>query len=149
MFCGWRLINSYRRLVTLGPGTLEIDALTAGCWFNGVSVEPLSIAWELHFWLKDDLVAQGLPVETIRSARLEARLELSEVARRAGLTRKKYFGADGQRVDGMVFHRCAIACRSELVTDETVYSAQHEDIEEWPVGWPSSELGATAKRPDE
>jgi hypothetical protein len=146
MFCGWRLVNSFDRLVALGSGTLEIDALTAGCRFNGEPIESLSIAWELHHWLRDDLAAQGLPVEDIRSARLVARLELSEVVRRARVTRAQHFGPGGQHMSGPAFHRCTIACRGEVVTEDAVYEAEYEDVEEWPVGWPAAEPGAAADR---
>ncbi len=142
MFCGWRLVNCYDRLVALGSGTLQINALTAECRFNGEPVEPLSIAWELHHWLREDLAAQRLTIEEIQSARLDARLELSLVARRARVTRAAHFGADRQHVSGPMFHRCSIACRSELATDDTVYCAEYEDVEEWPVGWPAAEPGA-------
>ena len=144
MFCGWRLVNCYNRLVALGSGTLEIDALTAECRFNGAPVEPLSIAWELHHWLREDLAAQGLPVEVVRSARLAARLDLSEVAPQARVTQAAHFGPRGQHVSGPTFHRCSIACRSELATDDAVYAAEYEDVEEWPLGWPDAEPGAAA-----
>jgi hypothetical protein len=130
MFCGWRLIICYARLAALGSGTLEIDALTAGCRFNGEPVEPLSIAWEWHHWLREDLAAQEVPVEAIRSAKLEVRLEFAEAAPRARVTRAAHFGPDGQRVSGPTFHRCAIACRSELATHEAVHVAEYEHVEE-------------------
>lgn len=110
MFCGWRLINSYNRLVALGSGTLDINALTAGCRFNGEPIEQLSIALELQHWLLEDLAAQAVPVEAIRSADLEVRLAFAEVAPRARVTRDAHFGADGRHVGGPTFHRCAIAC---------------------------------------
>jgi hypothetical protein len=139
MFCGWRLVNCYGRLVALGSGVLDIDVLTAQCRLNGQPVEPLPIAWELHHWLREDLAAQGVPIEAVRSARLEVRLEFSEVAPRARVSRTAPFGADGEHFSGPAFHRCAIACRSELTTDEVVYSAGYEDVEEWPLGWPNAE----------
>jgi hypothetical protein len=95
MFCGWRLANCYGRLAALGSGRLEIDVLTAACRFNGVPVEPLSVAWELHHWLREDLTAQGLPVESVRSARLEVRLEFSEIPTRARVTRAAHVGPGG------------------------------------------------------
>jgi len=144
MFCGWRLVNCYARLAALGSGTLQIDALTAGCRFNGMPVEPLSIAWELHHWLREDLAAQGVPVEAIRSANLDVRLEFAEVAPKARVTRAAHFGPDGRHVGGPTFHRCAIKCRSELATDEAAYVAEYEDVEEWPVGWPDAEPDAAA-----
>ena len=118
---------------------MEIDALTAGCRFNGEPIEPLFIACEVQHWLLADLAAQEVPVEAIRSAILEARLAFAEVASRARVTKSAHFGADGRHVGGPTFHRCAIACKSELVTDEAVYVAEYDDVEEWPDGWPDAE----------
>jgi hypothetical protein len=33
-----------------------------------------------------------------------------------------------------------------LTTDEAVYAAEYEDVEEWPVGWPAAEPLAAADR---
>jgi hypothetical protein len=51
MFCGWRLIESKPNLVNLGSGTLEIDAITGQCLFQGKSFEQLTIAEEIRAWL--------------------------------------------------------------------------------------------------
>lgn len=100
MFLGWRLINCEDRIQALGPGRLEIDVLSVDCTFNGQPIESLSIAWELHHWLRNDLASQCIPVDTICSARLEVQLAFSEVGRRDW---------------------CTMECRSEIATDETAY----------------------------
>jgi hypothetical protein len=115
---------------------LEIDALTADCKFNGQAVEQLSIAWELHRWLLDDLAGQGLPVGSIQSARLQARLELTEIPPQARATNAMHLASDGKLATAATLHRCAILCHSDLTTDEGTYSASFQDVEEWPVGWP-------------
>jgi hypothetical protein len=78
MFHGWRLMNCWDRILALGSGILEIDALSAECTFNGQPIESLTIAEELRLWLRDDLAAQGIPLTAIRSARLEVQLELPD-----------------------------------------------------------------------
>jgi hypothetical protein len=78
MFHGWRQFNCWDRLLALGRGTLTIDALSGECVFNGQPIESLTIAEELRLWLRDDLAAQGVPLTAIRSARLEAQLDVTD-----------------------------------------------------------------------
>jgi hypothetical protein len=55
VFCGWRLIESQPNLLKLGSGTLEIDAITGQCVFQGKTTGQLTIAEEIRAWLQQDL----------------------------------------------------------------------------------------------
>jgi hypothetical protein len=100
MFHGWRLINCWDRIQALGSGTLEIDALSAECKFNGQPIESLTIAGELRHWLRNDLAAQGVPLTAIHSARLEVQLHVLDTWP----------------------HCQQMTSRSEIVTDEQIYA---------------------------
>src|SRR5258706_14444154 len=79
MFCGWRLTSFKPKLAELGSGTLEIDALSGRCWFEGNLLGHVDIAEELRAWLHADLAANHVPPKTITNAKLTARLSLSEI----------------------------------------------------------------------
>jgi hypothetical protein len=133
MFCGWRLNNCKNVLAKLGSGTLEIDALTGGCYFNGCPTPELSIAVELREWLKEDLATHKIPYEALSSAHLKADLSFSEIRWSDRRTNEHYF-KEGRTVRTATMHRCVIRCESEVATDEATYSSKYEDLEEWPVG---------------
>jgi hypothetical protein len=137
MFCGWRLINSYRELERLGSGHLSIDALSGNCSFNGSPVEPLSIAYELATWLREDLLAHGIPAESLRHAQLHAELGFSRIDASSRATNDQHIDLGGKPVRKGAFNRVQINCRSEVATDEAVYKSTLSDLEEWPVGWPA------------
>ena len=59
VFCGWRLIESKPNLVNLGSGTLEINALTGQCLFQGKSIRQLRIAEEIRAWMQQDLATNN------------------------------------------------------------------------------------------
>ena len=138
MFCGWRLANSYKDLGRLGSGTLSINVLVGSCRFDGMPVEPLNIAGELHFWLREDLAAQGIPVSALLRAGLTARLSIAAIGPSPRATPVQFLGADGKPVHSGGFYRCEIECESEVVTDEAAYRSHLRDVEEWPVGWPDA-----------
>ena len=136
MFCGWRLANSYRLLASLGTGTLRIDALGGSCEFEGAPVGAPSIAGELQHWLREDFAAQRIPPEGLSRATLTARLIFSEVTPGQRVTNECYLRPDGKAIRSAEFYRCAIACESEIATDEAVYRSCHQDVTEWPHDWP-------------
>ncbi len=135
IFCGWRLINSKAQLVELGSGTIRIDVLSGDCLWDGRPVPSLSIAGEVHLWFLADLEANGIPVEAITRAVLEAKLSFSTIPRGDGVTGEEHF-SDGRLVWSDTVQRCVIRCECEIATDEHVYRSQVDDVEEWPVGWP-------------
>ena len=79
MFCGWRLIGSKPNLVDLGSGTLEIDAITGQCFFQGQIIDQLKIAEEIRGWMQDDLAANKIPIAAVTGARLTVKLSFSLV----------------------------------------------------------------------
>jgi hypothetical protein len=139
MFCGWRLISSKPKLVKLGSGILEIDALTGNSSFNGKSIPELTIAVELREWLKDDLAAHNIPPNALSYARLKADLSFSQISWNDRKDKGElFFSASGGAVRTSTMHRCVMKCESEVVTDEAVYRSTFEDLEDWPIGWPAA-----------
>lgn len=138
MFCGWRLINCYRDLVNLGSGVLTIDALAGTCEFNGRPIPQLSIAFELHAWLQQDLAAHRIPSEAIRQAFLVADLGFSPIEASQRVTPDQHFDHGGRTVRAGPFHRLRIRCESTVETNDASYRSSYEDLEEWPVGWPAA-----------
>jgi hypothetical protein len=139
MFCGWRLNNSKPEVVKLGSGILEIDALTGNCFFDGQSIPELSIAVELREWLKEDLAAHNIPIETLSHARLKVALSFSEISWNDRQAKgEMFFSGNGGAVKTPTMHRCVVQCESEVATDEAVYPSHFEDLEEWPIGWPAA-----------
>ena len=132
MFCGWRLLNCYKEMISLGSGELLIDVPSARCQFNGTAIPSLSIAHELESWYRQELAANKIPVEGIRSATLSARLELQTIDRKRRRTASQYFAADGMPIRSPKLYQCQIECESKIITDETEYQARFADIEEWP-----------------
>jgi hypothetical protein len=65
MFCGWRLIESKPNLLKLGSGTLEIDAVTGQCVFQGETTGQLTIAEEIRAWLQQDLATNKIPIAAL------------------------------------------------------------------------------------
>jgi len=138
MFCGWRLISSKPRLVQLGSGSLEINALTGGCSFDGRQIETLPIAQELQLWLVKELAEYDINPKLLTSACLKVNLSFSLVPWGEGTARAEQFFADGKEIRTTNRHRCEISCESEVVTESSVYRSTQSDIEEWPTEWPNS-----------
>ena len=136
MFCGWRLIGSKPNLVNLGSGTLEIDATTGQCFFQGQIIDQLTIAEEIQTWMQDDLAANKIPVSALVGARLSVKLSFSVVPW-SKHTREVFYSDEGAvRTEKM--NRCAMECDSNVVTDEAVYRAKLTEVQEWPIGWPQT-----------
>lgn len=147
MFCGWRLINSYRDLERLGSGQLSIDALTGSCSFDGRPIEQLSIACELSAWLREDAESHRIPLESLRHAQLHAELGFSQIDGSERTTNDQHMDRGGKPVCKGTFNRVRISCRSEVTTDEAAYTSTFLDLEEWPVGRPANKpLKLTAAR---
>lgn len=137
MFCGWRLHSSKPVLAKLGSGTLEIDALTGNCYFDEHPIPPLAISVELREWLSEDLKEHQIPMEVISRAKLKANLSFREIPWKEKSKREIFFAND-VAIRTASLYRCAIECESEVATDEAVYRSRHEDVEEWPPGWPAT-----------
>jgi hypothetical protein len=137
MLCGWRQIDDKPRLVELGSGTLEIDALTGECTFNGAPIEPLGVASDLRHWLSEDLLAHHIPIAGVQSARVSAALRFSEITSSERTTGGEFY-VRGRSQRSVQWHRCRITCRSEVVAAEVSYTSQYSDLEEWPCGWPAA-----------
>jgi hypothetical protein len=51
--------------------------------------------------------------------------------------RVEMFYVKGKAIQGAQMHRCKFECDSEIVTDARTARTCYEEVEEWPVGWPS------------
>jgi len=138
IFCGWRLTNSFAEIQALGSGTLDIDALSAHCSFNGGSVEPLSIAFELQAWLARDLEAHNIPPSALKEAVLQVSIELNRVPAPSGPKSGFYIGKNGLPIEKGEFFKLAARCRSSIRTDDAHYHSEKLYREQWPVGWPQT-----------
>jgi hypothetical protein len=134
MFCGWRLMNSYEELSSLGSGKLEIDALHLKASFNGLETEALSIAHELHIWLKNDLQANNIPSDALYEAKLAIELEITRVPATKS-QRSFYIGGDGMPIRKGEFFKHIAQCKSTIKTDDAVYESERTHYEQWPVRW--------------
>ena len=136
MFCGWRLIESKPSLLKLGSGTLEIDAITGQCRFEGKTTGPLNIAKEIFAWLRRDLESNEIPIAALTGARLAVELSFSVVPwnERTG----EIFLSDGKVARTPQMNRCIMKCESNVTTDEVVYRSTLIETQEWPIGWPIS-----------
>jgi hypothetical protein len=74
LFCSCRLIESKPNLVNLGSGTLEINAITEQCLFQGESIDQLKIAEEIRGWLRQDLATNKIPLAVLTGAHLAVKL---------------------------------------------------------------------------
>ena len=136
MLCGWRQIFSKPRLLELGNGRLEIDAITGVCRFNGVPVEALPVAVELRLWLAKDLEQHAIPKQELLDATVYAELSFDSVPWDPSADGQ--FFMKGEPVRSGPMHRCVVKCTSRLRTDEREYRGEFNDVEQWPVGWPAA-----------
>jgi hypothetical protein len=138
MFCGWRLIGSKPNLVDLGSGTLEIDAITGQCFFQGQIIGQLTIAQEIRAWMQDDLAANKIPVAALTGARLSVKLSFSLVPWNKHTREVFYSDAGAVRTEKM--NRCTMECDSNVAMEEAVYRSKLTEVQEWPVGWPANNV---------
>jgi hypothetical protein len=47
------------------------------------------------------------------------------------------FYSDGKAVRTEKMNRCLMVCHSDVATDEAIYRSQLQEIQEWPIGWPT------------
>jgi hypothetical protein len=134
MFSGWRLIGSKPNLVKLGSGTLELDAVTGQCFFQGKTIGQLTIAEEIRAWLQQDLAKNKVPIAAVAGARLTVKLSFSVVPWNEPA--KEIFYSDGKAVRTEKMNRCIVQCDSNVITDEAVYRSKLTEVQEWPFGWP-------------
>ena len=134
MFCGWRLIGSKPNLVELGSGTLELDAMTGQCLFQGKTIGQLTIAEEIRAWLEQDLATNKIPIAALTGAHLTVKLSFSVVPWNEPA--KEIFYSDGKPIRTEKMNRCIVECRSNVTTDEAVYRSKLTEVQEWPLGWP-------------
>jgi hypothetical protein len=135
-FCGWEAIFSYRDLVALGSGRLEIDVLHDECSFEGRKIESLPISGALRAWLLNDLAVNRIDCTLLQRANLTASLALSSIDASARIKGGQHL-ANGRVISDGPFHRLEIRCKSEIATDEKIYQSAHEDVEEFPHQWPA------------
>jgi hypothetical protein len=134
MFCGWRLIGSKPNLVNLGSGTLEIDAITGQCLFQGKTIGLLTIAEEIRAWLQQDLATNRIPIAALTGAHLAVKLAFSVVPWNEPT--REIFYSDGKAVRTERMNRCTMECNSRVTTDEAAYRSKLIEVHEWPLGWP-------------
>jgi len=136
VFCGWRLIGSKTNLVKLGSGTLEIDALTGQCIFQGKPIAQLPIAEEIRAWLRRDLAANKILEARLTCARLDVKLSFSQVTWNNHTAEIFYSGGKAVRTEKM--NRCVMECDSNVATRDAVYHSKLTEVQEWPLGWPET-----------
>jgi hypothetical protein len=123
-------------LVDLGSGSLEINALTGQCEFQGKLIAQLPIALELVAWMRQDLETHRIPTALLIRARLSAKLSFSRIPWNTKTNPSFYVGSSPVRTENM--HKCMFECDSEVATSEAVYRAKQTEIQCWPVGWPAA-----------
>ena len=121
-------------LVKLGSGTLELDAMTGQCLFQGKTIGRLTIAEEIRAWLQQDLATNRIPVAALTGAHLTVKLSFSVVPWNEPA--KEIFYSDGKAVRTEKMNRCIVECDSNVTTDDAVYRSELTGVQEWPLGWP-------------
>jgi hypothetical protein len=122
--------------VKLGSGTLEIDAMTGQCCFQGKIIGQLRIAEEIRLWLQQDLATNKIPIAVVTSAHLAVNLSFSVVPWQE--PKGEIFYSDGKAVRTGEMNRCVLECDSNVTTDEAVYRSELREVQEWPLGWPTN-----------
>jgi hypothetical protein len=134
MFCGWRLIGSKPNLVKLGSGTLEINAVTGECLYQGKQIGQLTIAEEIRTWMQRDLAANNIPSAELTGAHLAVKLSFSVVP--WNKTTREVFYSDGKAIRTEKMNRCVMECSSNVTAYDAVYRSELVEVQEWPLGWP-------------
>ena len=116
----------------------DIDVLNLRCHFNGVLVEPISIAHELHAWLSQDLEQHGISPSQIEEATLSVAVDLVRSPKYQGPQGSFYIGKNGKPIEKGEFFRLSAECKSLVRTDEARYESARTHKEQWPVGWPET-----------
>jgi len=131
-------MNSYAELQNLGSGVLTIDAIGPVCTFDGHSIAPLSIAFELNAWLLEDALKHNIQISELSSARLTVTIDLQRSPAPTNPRGSFYIGKNGMPIDKGEFFRLSAKCESEIKLGGATYSASRNHFEQWPVGWPNT-----------
>jgi hypothetical protein len=129
MFCGWRLIESKPNLVNLGSGSLEIDAITGQCLFQGKSIDQLNIAEEIRAWLRQDLATNKIPLAVLTGAHLTVKLSFFRGALERTHEGDFPFGWKSRTHKKM--NRCVMEGDSNVTTNEAAYHSKLIEAQEW------------------
>jgi hypothetical protein len=111
MFCGWQIYSDRDALAHYGSGKFGIDILNQICQHNGLSIPPLIIVSVIRGWLLDDLNANHIPFESLKTVTLQVEIFLDPTVS------VPYFGFDAP-VD--------LRCTGRIVTDDTEYIANYD-----------------------
>lgn len=136
MFCGWRLVNSYKELAKLKTGVLTYDLASQIACFDGVEILPIMICHEIRCFWQEDLARNKVLPEALSSARVRAILKydiIDSSQRRSGVV---HLDKNRHPINGGKFHRCIIKCMCALTTAEKEYVGNTESVAEWPINWP-------------
>lgn len=121
MLVGWRMTEDFEVLAELPDGTLTIDALTGAGSHDVIGPLDLHIAGELQAWLLHRLGISGIPVESISSAIVVARVRTDRVA----TVRKRVVSFD-------------FAVQSTISTGDHRYEGQLHETHHWHSRVPSN-----------
>jgi hypothetical protein len=136
MFCGWRQMSSKNRLVERGSGVLEIDVLTGECFFDEKQIPKLPIATELQISLQRLLTANHIREPIVR-ARLRVKLSFCRIDWEERKNAAEKFYVNGEIIHSKQMHQCRFQCEAEVYQGARIVHSVYEEIEEWPIGWPS------------
>jgi len=136
MFCGWRQMSSKNRFVERGSGLLEIDVLTGECFFDETQIPKLPIATELQLSLQRLLTANRIREPIVR-ARLRVKLSFCKIDWEERKNAVEKFYVNGGIIRSTQMHQCKFQCEAEVCQAAQIIRSEYEEIEEWPIGWPS------------
>ena len=132
IFCGLKLMESCRRLVDLGTGTLVIDATSAACQFDGRAIDALPIAVELNEYLKYSLTINSFDRSNVRRAQLLASIRLSQINSSERFTQELHVDSANTLIQAGTFHRLTISCQSEIAVGNALYRSKQNVVKEIP-----------------
>lgn len=122
MFCGWQMYDSVSYLHKLGSGLLKYDFLSNQCYFDEQLIDNLPICRAVHFFLNEELDRIGIEISSFKNALLLVDIEQERI-------KEKETETSG------VFYQYTFNCRCMLETDEKIYKANYNKIEEWAENW--------------
>jgi hypothetical protein len=109
--------------VHYGSGTYELSILNGECRFNGSLIPTLRTCGTFKDWLFAQLEKHHILSESIKTANLEIDVELSLID--AGQSYGHEFASA----------HFSFACRSDLRTDEKIYSSSAKGEKTWEFGY--------------
>jgi hypothetical protein len=114
MAIGWRMGDDLELLAELPSGTIHFDILEGRSAHNIGGNIDLRIASEMKDWLLDRLSKDGIPIEVIQTATLEAGMNTERIK------------TDKKRIVSFDWR-----CRSSISTDEKTYQGEWVDRHVW------------------